>query len=120
MQFCAYSIDDLRESEKFLGSIRWDMTPKRFLAPEASKAGETKPGEGLITYMLYVDLMYDKPALMIMKLRGSMSMTIGFIEGVPDDLLKEAVEGEPAESGAGMFPLTDRLERWLKEKLGRS
>jgi hypothetical protein len=70
--------------------------------------------------MLYVDLMYDKPVLMIMKLRGSISMTIGFIEGVPDDLLREATEGEPAESGAGMFPLTGRLERWLKEKLGPS
>lgn len=120
MQFCAYTIDDLRDSGKFLENIRWDITPKRYLAPEASKTGATKTGEGQVSYMLYVDRMYDRPALMIMKIRGSMSMTIGYVEGVPDDLLQNATEGSPAESGAGMFPLTGRLEAWLKENLGIS
>jgi len=73
----SYTVDELKESEKFLKSIRWDVTPKAFIAPVHSEH-KTEHGEAEIAifkYMLYVDLLDNKPTVMIMKIRGGSSAT---------------------------------------------
>jgi hypothetical protein len=115
-----YTISELKESEKFLENIRWDMTPKKFLASDASlkESGGDTSGGSMIKYMLYVDINYNKPALMIMRTRGAMSKTVGYVEDVSEDLLKEAMGCNKDECEAGMYPLTQELEAWLKKELG--
>jgi hypothetical protein len=122
METYSYKIAELKESEKFLKNIRWDITPKKFLESDASlqESGQDKSEGSMIKYMLYVDLVYNKPALMIMRTRGAMSKTIGYIEDVPEDLLKEAMGCGKEECEAGMYPLTGELREWLKKGLGLS
>ena len=119
MECYNYTISDLKESGKFLRNIRWDMTPKKFLVSDASlqESGGDKSESSMIKYMLYVDVVYDKPALMIMRTRGSMSKTVGYVEDVPEDLLKEAMDCNKDECKSGMYPLTKELEAWLKKEL---
>lgn len=119
MDWYAYTIEELKESKKFLGNIRWDITPRKFLAPRSTQH-ENKPGEcgdTTVTYMMYVDEVCNKPSLMIMRIRGGMSKTAGYIEDAPEDMLREAMACKNACEG-GMFPLTKRLENWLKKELG--
>ncbi|MDO9027450.1 MAG: hypothetical protein Q7U68_01105 [Candidatus Roizmanbacteria bacterium] len=84
-----FSVNDLKKSEKFPKQIRWDITPKIFFSPVSAAAGN-KP-VNINGYMLYVDLVNDKPILMIMRNRTVISRTVGYIEDVPEDLLKEAL-----------------------------
>ena len=70
--------------------------------------------------MLYIDLLDNKPTVMIMKVRGGSSLTTGCIEDVPEDLLREAINCNAEECASGMYPLTDKLRDWLKSKLGIS
>jgi hypothetical protein len=122
MGIYSYTIDELKESEKFLKGIQWDLTPKAFMTPAHSeeKIEFSESGDAMLQYMLYVDLLYGKPVVMIMKLRGGMSLTVGCIEDVPEDLLKEAMNCENEECVSGMYPLTDKLKDWLKRGLGLS
>lgn len=122
MGIYSYTVDELKESEKFLKSIQWDLTPKAFIAPGHSEQ-KTKHGEAknaILRYMLYIDLLDNKPTVMIMKLRGGSSATAGCIEDVPEDLLKEAMVCNAEECASGMYPLTDKLSDWLKRELGIS
>ncbi|MBI5049536.1 MAG: hypothetical protein HZC11_01335, partial [Nitrospirae bacterium] len=107
-----FSINDLKKSEKFLKQICWDITPKIFFSP-VSAAGN-KP-VNINGYMLYVDLVNDKPTLMIMRNRTVISRTVGYIEDVPEDLLKAALNCTKEECIGGMYPLTKALEDWLKK-----
>ena len=118
----SYTIVELKESKKFLKSIRWDLTPKTFVAPGHP---ECKPAPGeeentTLKYILYVDLLYNKPAVMIMKVIGGSSATAGFIKDVPEDMLKEAMSCNSEECVSGMYPLSDKLRDWLKRGLGLS
>lgn len=122
MGIYSYTVDELKESEKFLKSVQWGLTPKAFIAPGHSEY-KTEHGEAesaILQYMLYVDLLDNKPTVMIMKIRGGMSQTAGCIEDVPEELLNEAMICEAEECLSGMYPLTDKLRDWLKNKLGIS
>lgn len=122
MGIYSYTVDELKESEKFLKSIQWDLTPKAFMAPGHSedKTGQGETEKAILKYMLYVDLLDNKPTVMIMKIRGGSSATAGCIENMPEDLLKEALSCKAGECASGMYPLTDKLRDWLKRELGLS
>jgi len=106
-----FTLEELKESEKFLNNICWDLTPKAFLEPGSTDQFKSDK------YMLYVDAMLERPQVVIMRLRGHISKTVGYITGVPDDLLREAIQDEE-EGKVGMYPLTPRLKEWLKKGLG--
>lgn len=122
MGIYSYTVDELKESEKFLTSIQWDLTPKAFIAPGhiEHETGYVKAEDKILKYMLYVDLLDNKPIVMIMKIRGGSSATAGCIENVPEDLLKEALTCNAGECASGMYPLTAKLMDWLKRELGIS
>ncbi len=115
------SINDIKEDKSFIQGIRWDVTPKVFMNP--ASAPRTESGAVIdITYgyMLYVDLVNDRPTLMIMMLRRMMSQNVGYIHDVPEDLLLEAMQCTGPDCIAGMYPLTGKLEAWLRKELGLS
>jgi len=120
MEFYNFTLDELKESKKFLENINWDLTPKAFMAPRTGSRENlhnTSEVEAL-KYMLYVDKLEDRPVVMVMKIRGGMSTTTGCIDGIPEDLLIEVIKSSPDESEAGMFPLSEQLRDWLKREFG--
>lgn len=119
MELKTYQIKDLKEKPYFVEHIRWDISPKVFVSPHISSGDSTTVTvDTTYGYMLYVDLVYDKPAIIIMQLKELMSNTIGYIDEAPEDLLKEAMQCTTSECVAGMYPLTEELETWLKEQMG--
>ena len=119
MECYNYTISELKESEKFLENISWGMTPKKFLASDASlrESGADISEGSMIKYMLYVDLNNNKPTLMIMRTRGTMSKTVGYVEDVPEEMLREAMGCNKEDCPSGMYPLTKKLEAWLRKEL---
>ncbi|MBI5663937.1 MAG: hypothetical protein HZC49_02430 [Nitrospirae bacterium] len=114
------SINDLKRNKSFIKDIRWDVTPKIFMSPSITRSGS---GEGInVTkgYMLYVDLVSDRPVLVIMQLKQNMSQTVGYISGVPVELLRESMQCSGPDCISGMYPLSGNLEAWLKNEFGVS
>ena len=113
-----FSVKELCENKGFLEKIRWDVTPKILFKPRFPLA-ETEPYD-IEGFMFYVDVINKEPALVIMRNRGPVSKTAGYVEGVPEDLLLEAMNCAQGECIAGMYPITKKLEDWLKKELGLS
>lgn len=110
-------INDLKKFQGFIQDIRWDVTPNIFLNPDSGSGEEVDITHG---YMLYVDVVNDIPALVIMQLKRIMSKTVGYIYDIPDELLKEATQCMDKECIGGMYPLSIGLEDWLKKEFGLS
>ncbi|MBI4825810.1 MAG: hypothetical protein HY807_05240 [Nitrospirae bacterium] len=116
------SINDLKDKkESFIDEIRWDVTPKVFMR-QGQYSGKKADGapDNINGFMLYIDLIEDKPALFIMKNQYSQSKTVGFIKDIPEKLLNDALKLKEAECVAGMYPLSEELEAWLRKELGVS
>jgi hypothetical protein len=107
--------DTLKESRDITKEIRWDVTPKIFLDPGAASGDELV--DIIHGYMLYIDLVNDKPALVIMQLKRIMSKTVGYVYDVPEDLMKESMNCSSSECIGGMYPLAKSLEDWLKKEM---
>jgi hypothetical protein len=112
------NIEDLKKSKFFLENIRWDITPRLFVDP--TSAGPGKTANISHGYMFYVDLINDRPALVVMQLKYAFSKTVGYIYEIPEDLLRESMRCEATECIVGMYPVTGRLVDWLKKAFGIS
>lgn len=112
------SINDLKDKkESFINEIRWDVTPKVFMQ-QGQWSGQKPEGapDNINGFMLYIDLVDDRPALFIMKNQYSQSRTVGYIKDIPEGLLQDALKLKKDESVSGMYPLSDELEAWLKKE----
>ena len=89
------------------------MDPSSSPPDESGKAVDITYG-----YMLYVDIINDIPALIVMQLKPLMSKTVGYITDIPENLLREAMQCSDSVCVAGMYPLTEKLEAWLKNEFG--
>lgn len=115
------SINDIKQNQSFIQGIRWEVTPKIFLNPSTGPRSESgKLIDITFGYMLYVDIVNEKPVLMIMMLKRMMSQNVGYIYEVPEDLLYEAMQCKGPDCIAGMYPITGNLVDWLKKELGVS
>jgi hypothetical protein len=115
------SIEDLKKSENFKSKIRWEVTPRVFFDPIAEAGGDPdKAIDVTHGYMLYVDIMEDRPAIVVMQLKQIISKTVGYLHDAPEDLLKEAMNCPADQKVQGMCPLTGRLIEWFKKELGVS
>ncbi len=110
--------DMLKESRNITSEIRWDVTPKIFIDPGSASGGELV--DIIHGYMLYVELVHDKPALVIMQLKRIMSKSVGYLFDIPEDLMKESMNCSSSECIAGMYPLSKSLEDWLKKEMNLS
>ncbi|KPK01765.1 MAG: hypothetical protein AMK71_04425 [Nitrospira bacterium SG8_35_4] len=117
----ATSILELKQQPYFLEHVRWDITPKVFLSPKVTaQDGSVATIDTSYGYMLYVDLVDEKPAIIIMQLKELISKTVSYIDEAPEELLREAMQCAGKECIGGMYPLTEKLETWLKKELGLS
>jgi hypothetical protein len=114
-------ITELRGNKTFLEEVRWDVTPKVLFNPYPVKGNDKEASKVNVDgYMLYVEVIDTVPVLVIMKNKYSMSKTVAYLDGAPEDLLREAAHCTTEECVAGMYPLTKALESWLKKELGAS
>jgi len=117
----ATSLDELKKHPYFLEHVRWEVTPKVFVSPKVTREdGSVATIDTSYGYMLYVDLVNDKPAIIIMQLKELISKTVSYIDEAPEELLREAMHCSNNECVGGMYPLTESLEKWLKKELGLS
>ena len=112
-------LSSLRQIEDFLSNLRFDVTPEvifkpRFLTPETKQQAYDETHG----YMFYVDSLEGAdPVLTLMKTKELRSSTVGFVEGVPAELLEAAVNREGVKDYCGMYPLDEAVPRWIKEQL---
>ena len=117
----ATTISELKQQSYFLEHVRWEVTPRVFLSPKVTSAdGFVATIDTSYGYMLYVDLVDEMPAIIIMQLKELISKTVGFIDEAPEELLREAMQCAGKECIGGMYPLTEKIENWLKKELGLS
>lgn len=112
------NIEELKKSKYFVENIRWDITPKIFVDPSSAKGESGESADISYGYMFYVDLIHDRPALVVMQLKYSYSKTVGYIYEIPEDLLRESMHCEESECIVGMYPVIDKLADWLKNAFG--
>lgn len=114
-------MNDIKQNTSFIQGIRWDVTPKIFMSPSSALRSESgKPIDITYGYMLYVDMVNNKPTLMIMMLKRMMSQNVGCIIDIPEELLLDAMKCKGPDCIGGMYPITGKLEDWLKTELGVS
>ena len=109
------NIEELKKSKFFVENIRWDITPKIFVDPSSSKGEDGEATDISTGFMFYVDLINDRPAVVVMQLSYAFSKTVGYIYDLPEDLLKEAMNCLDSECIVGMYPVTEKLADWLKQ-----
>ena len=112
------SIEKVKVSPRFTEEIRFDMTPRLFVDPKSAPGD--KPANLSHGYMLYIDLMENRPVVMVMQMKSIVCRSVGYITDVPDDLLKSAMESAGDECASGMYPLGDELTAWFKKELNIS
>ncbi len=109
--------DLFKDSPLIIEEIRWDFTPKMFVDP--SSAPGDKPADLTYGYMLYIDVMRDKPILAIMKMRPMMCKTVAYIVDFPEDKLQTSYQQKDA-AAEGMYPMDEELKTWLKKEFNVS
>ncbi len=114
------SLKVFKESPLIIEDIRWEVTPKIFFNPSSVPDASENAVDMTYGYMLYVDVIDDKPALVIMQLRPLTSKTVGYVFDIPGELLREAMHCTDTDCIGGMYPLTEKLEGWLKKEFGLS
>ena len=114
------NIKELKESKYFLDNIRWDITPKIFVDPSSAPDDSGEAADISHGYMFFVDMINDRPALVVIQLKYAFSKTVGYIYEIPEALLRESMHCADSECVVGMYPLTDKLADWLKQAFGLS
>ena len=115
----ALKLEKLRKHRIFIDNITWDVTPELIFKPRFFLKDEDRE---LIDrtqgFLFYIDYMDDICELMVLKTYQLRSKTIGEVENVPEQMLLDAVNREGVKDIGGMYPIDEKLESWLKEKLG--
>ncbi len=102
-------------------NLRFDVTPEVIFKPRfITNENECDLVQEIQGFSFYIDYLGEgeTPALMIMKNANLTSKTIGEIPEAPEDLLLSAVKRQGIKDYAGMYPIDEGVESWLKEKLG--
>ncbi|MBC8414383.1 MAG: hypothetical protein ISR96_04540 [Nitrospira sp.] len=107
--------ETLKDSPNIINEIRWDITPAMFIDPRA--VDKDNPADITYGYMLYVDHVNDKPALVIMQLRAIICKTVGYIYDIPEKFFQGVLDTQSAETNSGMYTLTEDFKAWLKSEL---
>ena len=63
--------------------------------------------------------MGKKPALFLMfHTAAGYAETVAKIDGIPDDLITEAIEENKQKEYFGIYPINKKIEIWLKKEIG--
>ncbi len=115
------SLADLKEDTHVLSHIIWDMEPKQIMDPMYIKTPEGKTHKRIIRgYIFYIETVAtEKPCLFLLFYNSSgYAETVAKIDEIPTDLLIEAVQENKEKEYFGMYPINNKIVRWLKKELG--
>jgi hypothetical protein len=98
----------------------WDFNPGRIIQPRCTLPGtDPEPADKRAGYILYIETMDKKPELCIMvQNKAGFAESLAKIEGVPEELLSEALQENSGKGVCGMYPISRKMEEWLKKELG--
>ncbi len=110
----------LKKDRYVVEHILWDFDPKELMQPRCRiKGEESEPVKIRAGYILYIETMDKNPGLFVMIHTSSgHAETVAKIDGIPDDLLAEAVQENKQKEYFGMYPINKKMEEWLKKELG--
>ena len=113
-------LNELKKSPDILERIRWDVTPQMVMEPRYLQRSEDRQKlRDISGYMFYVESQCEPPALMLLKVgKTDISSTIGKVDEVPPQLLRNAIENPSEKPAYGMYAITDEIKEWLKKELG--
>lgn len=114
------TLDTLRKNRLMVRNILWDVEPKELMEPRymISQDGEKKK-KVIHGYIFYIDKITNKkPTLYLMyHTESSYAETVAKIDEVPDDMIREAMDGNRDKEYFGMVPINQRIKEWLKKEL---
>ncbi len=115
-----FSLDRLKKDRFIIANILWDFEPKELMQPRCRITGQgTEYAASPSGYILYIETMDRKPGLFLMiQNSGGCAETLAKIEGIPDEMLAEAIEENKSKVYFGMYPISKKLKGWLKKELG--
>ena len=118
--FETHWLADIKKMPDILSRLKLNVTPGMVMEPRFhSKAEDREKLAGISGYMVYVESQSEPPALMIMRVgKGDITATMGTIEGVPEELIRKAIESPLEAPSHGMYAITDEIREWLKKELG--
>ena len=109
------SLSALRDDVEFMRHVRLDLTPESLFITRFGANPEETDG-----FMFYLDLMDGPPSLMLMKTFNATSMTVGEVQGCPDEMLFGATRVEGVKDVSGMYPVSRDITDWIRAGLGLS
>jgi hypothetical protein len=115
-----FPVSSLKKARHIVENIIWDFTPKQLLQPRCKVTDSpSSPRQDLSGYILYIETIGSTPALFLMIHQSSgFAETLAKIDGIPDELLSEAVRENKGKDCGGMYPINKTLEDWLKKEFG--
>ncbi|MEW5745376.1 MAG: DVU0772 family protein [Nitrospirota bacterium] len=114
------SLEQIKKEQFVIDHIRWDLEPKDLMEPRC-KAGDEGPTfrEPIKGYIFYIDAADKKPQLFLMRhTAAEYAETLAKIDEVPEELLLEAMEENKERACFRMYPISKKIEAWLKKELG--
>ncbi len=118
--FDLQGINQIKKRPDILERIKWEVTPQMVMEPRFQQDPEAlRKLREISGYMFYVESQCEPPALMLLKVgKTDITSTVGKINEVPPELLREAMENPVQKPVNGMYAVTDEIREWLKKQLG--
>ncbi|MEW6053982.1 MAG: DVU0772 family protein [Nitrospirota bacterium] len=108
----------LKKDRYIVEHILWDFEPKQLMQPRCrvtEKGVEKVPYSA--GYILYIEAMDKTPGLFLMAQNlAGYAETIAKIEGVPEDMIAEAIQENKSREYCRMYPVNNTLKEWLKKE----
>ena len=108
----------LKKDRYVIEHILWDFEPRQLMQPRCrgtDEGTETVPKSS--GYILYIETMDKNPGLFLMIQNASgYAETIAKIDGIPDEMLAEAVQENKSKEYCQMYPINKKMEEWLKKE----
>lgn len=114
------SFADIKDEPFIREHILWDKEPKDLMEPKRTLTDNgLKVRDAIKGYVFYIDTMGKDPCLYLMRhTAGDYGETLAKIEEIPAGLITEAIEEHKDRIYFGMYPITKKIEQWLRREMG--
>jgi hypothetical protein len=114
------SLSQLKKNVHLLKNILWDVEPKQLM-----ESSHKKTETGIVVknpingYVFYIETMDKKPGLFLMCHTPSCyGETMGKIDEIPEEMLLEAIQENKEKEFFRMYPINNKIKRWLMKQFG--
>jgi hypothetical protein len=113
-------LNGIKNEPYVIEHILWDMEPKELMAAKFTKTEHgVEKRDDIKGYIFYIETMGEDPILFLMRHTAvEFGETMGQINDIPKELLRESVEETKDRHYFGMYPINNAVKAWLKKELG--